>query len=98
MMNRSFISCFMFMLLLTTDLLSADSTRVKEKNGSPKNEAGQEKGYKLQEYVNDIPQYGDYYEWDGTRWQRYKGDIPQYGNYLKEVKPEERGLEIKEIK
>lgn len=46
----------------------------------------QQRGDKLQEYKNDIPQQGNYYKWDGRKWQRYEGNIPQTGNYLKKVK------------
>jgi len=98
MISRYYISCFILIMFLVTGVLAGDGTLPKGENSSLEKGSRQEKRYKLEEYVNDIPQYGDYYEWDGTRWQRYKASIPQHGSYLKEVKPEERGLEIKEKK
>jgi hypothetical protein len=55
----------------------------------------QQKGDKLQEYKNDIPQHGNYYKWDGKKWQRYEGNIPQVGYYLKEIEPIDNGEKTK---
>ena len=55
----------------------------------------QQRGDKLQEYKDDIPQHGNYYKWDGRKWQRYEGNIPQTGNYLKKVKNAETGKDSK---
>ncbi len=55
----------------------------------------QQKGDRLQEYKNDIPQHGNYYKWDGKKWQRYEGNIPQVGYYLREIEPIDNGEKTK---
>ena len=55
----------------------------------------QQKRDKLQEYKNDIPQHGNYYEWDGKKWQRYEGNIPRTGDYLKKVTNADNGKDSK---
>ena len=69
-----------FVLLLTLTGFAAGGEQRQIKNYPP-----QQKGDKLQEYKNDIPQDGNYYKWDGRKWQRYEGNIPQTGSYLKKV-------------
>ena len=70
----------LFLLLLLSVTAIADDNKLEKNNNYP-----QQKGDKLQEYKNDIPQHGNYYKWDGKKWQRYEGNIPQVGCYLKKI-------------
>jgi hypothetical protein len=76
-------------LLLSLKAFAGDD-KLQKMGNSP-----QQKGAKLQEYKNDIPQHGNYYKWDGKKWQRYEGNIPQVGYYLKEIEPIDSGGETK---
>ena len=73
------VTLITFFLLLPM-MAFADDDRLDKIDAYP-----QKKGEKLIEYKNDIPQYGNYYEWDGKKWQRYEGNIPQSGDYLKNI-------------
>jgi hypothetical protein len=78
------VSLAVFLLLALTAF--AGDGKPKKMGNYP-----QQKGDKLQEYKNDIPQQGNYYKWDGKKWQRYEGNIPQVGYYLKEIERLESG-------
>ncbi len=95
MIRRAVVICIMVMLLLVSTTIAGDGTVCKDRDVSAGNSQSPNERIKLQEYINDIPQYGNYYEWDGSKWQRYKASIPQHGSYLKEVKHEERSPESK---
>ena len=79
-LSIAFVSFFLLLPLMAF----ADNDKLEKINPSP-----QKKGDKLIEYKNDIPHYGNYYEWDGKKWQRYENNIPQDGDYLKKIKPPE---------
>ena len=79
MIKRSTVA-FLSVFLLVPLISFADEDTLEKIDAYP-----QKKGDKLIEYRNDIPQYGNYYEWDGKKWQRYEGNIPQYGDYLKKI-------------
>ena len=88
MISRAVVTCIMAMLLLVSAVIAGDNP-LPEGSSAGKTQSSKTR-IRLQEYSNDIPQYGNYYEWDGSKWQRYKAAIPQHGSYLKEVKPAER--------
>ena len=88
MNRRSVILCLTVMLVLVSGVIAGDNPLPEGSTAG--NVESPIKKARLQEYRNDIPQQGNYYEWDGSRWQQYKAGIPQHGSYLKEVKPEER--------
>ena len=79
MIKNSKVTLLTFFLLLPL-MAFADDDKPEKIDAYP-----QQKGDKLIEYKNDIPQYGNYYEWDGKKWQRYEGNIPQFGDYLKKI-------------
>ena len=98
-MNRhSIVLCLMAMLFSVTTTIAGDDTLLKDTSNTSGTSVRPTKRIRLQEYSNDIPRYGNYYEWDGSKWQRYKDAIPQLGSYLKEVKPEGRSPEVRDEK
>lgn len=98
-MNRhSVVLCLMAMLFSVATTIAGDDPLLKGTSNTSGTDALPTKRIKLQEYSNDIPRYGNYYEWDGSKWQRYKDAIPLLGSYLKEVKPEERSPEMRDEK
>jgi hypothetical protein len=84
------------MLLLVSGVIAGDAP-VPE-GSTAGNTESPKKNVRLQEYRNDIPQQGNYYDWDGSKWQRYKAGIPLHGSYLKEVKPEQQSPETRQEK
>jgi hypothetical protein len=98
MISRATVICIMAMLLFVSGVIAGEDPLFQGKDRSTGNSQVPNTRIRLQEYSNGIPQNGNYYEWDGSKWQRYKGAIPQQGSYLKEVKPEERLPETREAK
>jgi hypothetical protein len=96
MNRRAVILCLTGMLLLVSGVIAGDAPLPE--GSSARNTEAPGKKARLQEYRNDIPQQGNYYEWDGSKWQRYKAGIPQHGSYLKQVKPEEKSSETRQEK
>lgn len=96
MNRRSVILCLTVMLLLVSGVIAGDNSLPEGSSAGNAESPG--KKARLQEYRNDIPQQGNYYEWDGSKWQRYKAGIPRHGSYLKEVKPEEKASETRQEK
>jgi|GEM_PF-3336493 hypothetical protein len=98
MNRRSVVTCLITVLLFISGVIAGEVPLLKDKEHSSGNSDLQKKKIRLQEYNNGIPRYGNYYEWDGSKWQRYTSDIPELGSYLKEVRPEGTTPETQEAK
>lgn len=96
MNRRSVMLCLTVMLLHGSGVIAGDNPLPEGSSAGNIESPG--KKTRLQEFRNDIPQQGNYYEWDGSKWQQYKAGIPQHGSYLQEVKPEQHPPETRQEK